>query len=145
MHHKMHHRWTEKSRQTFIEALTSTGNVSHAASVVGCNKTTVYNHRKSDPEFAAEWEEALEAGTEALEQEARRRAMGWEEERWTKDGSHTVHKHSDLLLIFLLKARRPEVYRDNPPVHVHQTPQIPDIPRAAISAELRSREGKKVN
>lgn len=46
--------------------------------------------------FAAEWDEAVDEGTDVLEDVAFRRAV---------DGS-------DRLLIFLLKARRPEKFRD---------------------------------
>jgi hypothetical protein len=51
--------------------------------------------RDDDPSFAAEWLDAAEAGIDLLEDEARRRAMAG----------------SDLLLIFLLRNRRPDVYR----------------------------------
>src|SRR5206468_803097 len=56
-----------------------------------------YDLRCADEQFADAWEDALEAGTQVLEDEARRRALD----------------RSDTLLIFLLKARRPHVYRDN--------------------------------
>jgi hypothetical protein len=52
----------------------------------------------ADPAFAAQAEDAIEAGTDELEDVARQRA---------KDAS-------DTLLIFLLKARRSEKYRERP-------------------------------
>jgi hypothetical protein len=55
--------------------------------------------RQADPAFAARADAAIEEGTDRLEDEARRRAT-------LKDGA------SDTLLIFLLKARRPETYRE---------------------------------
>ena len=71
--------------------------------------------RQADPQFAGEVNSAIEAATDLLEDEARRRAMDC----------------SDLLLIFLLRARRPRLYHqkqvltvggdmDNP-LLVHQT------------------------
>lgn len=49
-----------------------------------------------------------------LEQEARRRAVdGVEDFRLDRDGGeHTFRRYSDTLLIFLLKAKRPDVYRE---------------------------------
>lgn len=57
----------------------------------GISKSHAYELRQRDEDFALRWADAIEEGTERLEEEARRRAM---------DGS-------DTLLIFLLKARRP--------------------------------------
>jgi hypothetical protein len=56
----------------------------------------VYEWRKKDEQFNADWDDAVEQGTDLLEDVAVRRA---------KD-------HSDTLLIFLLKARRKERYAD---------------------------------
>lgn len=78
----------------FLAALERSGMVSEAARAAGVGRRTAYDRRERDEQFAQAWDEALEAATEELEQEAVRRAM---------DGS-------DLLLMFLLKARRPRVY-----------------------------------
>jgi hypothetical protein len=81
----------------FIQALTDGTQVNEAATVAGISVRTAYNHRQSDEDFALDWADAIEAGTQELERVAIQRA---------KD-------KSDVLLIFLLKARRPDVYRDN--------------------------------
>jgi hypothetical protein len=39
------------------------------------DRRTAYAHRLADPEFAADWDDALEASIDDLEGEARRRAM----------------------------------------------------------------------
>jgi len=80
----------------FIEALGSGATVSEACDEVGIGRRTAYDHRQRDEQFALRWADAIERGTEELETEAKRRAM---------DGS-------DTLLMFLLKARRPETYRE---------------------------------
>jgi hypothetical protein len=54
----------------------------------------VYQRRKEDADFARRWEEALEAGVEKLEETAWNRAV----------------EGSDTLMIFLLKAHRPDKY-----------------------------------
>lgn len=59
----------------FIEQLTASGNVSASARTAGINSTTVYNLRKTDGDFAAAWDQALEDASDDLEAEARRRAI----------------------------------------------------------------------
>ncbi len=81
----------------FLQSLIETGNVSASARVAGVNRQYAYEIRRSDPEFASQWEDAIEEGLDGLEEEARRRAKN----------------ESDTLLIFLLKAHRPKIYRDN--------------------------------
>ena len=87
---------TPKKRALFLGALTEGASVTAACDRAVITRRTVYVWRAADPEFAAAWDDAIEAGTDALEDEALRRA---------KD-------KSDTLLIFLLKARRPEKYKD---------------------------------
>lgn len=80
----------------FLELLSQTGNVTAACRGSGLSKETVYKARKTDPEFAAAWQKAEETAVDLLELEARRRAMST----------------SDTLLIFLLKAHKPDMYRE---------------------------------
>lgn len=89
-------RAVKKQRQELLDALRSGASVTAACRVVGVPRRTAYQWREDDENFAAEWADALEEGTDALEDEARRRAM----------------ESSDTLMIFLLKGRRPEVYKD---------------------------------
>ena len=90
------------------------GNVSRACEQAEIPRKTAYNWKSEDAEFADKWEEAVEQGTEELEQEARRRAFNGVDEPVFYQGETcgTVRKYSDTLLIFLLKGRRPEKYRD---------------------------------
>jgi hypothetical protein len=70
---------------------------------------------RRDEEFAAAWADAIEEATETLERVAVRRAMVGTDRPIFNGGKQvgTVREVSDTLLIFLLKARRPDVYRDN--------------------------------
>lgn len=67
-----------------------------AAKAAGIERNSVYWARAHSPEFAAEWELALADAVDRLEAEAWKRALSI----------------SDTLLIFLLKAHRPALYRD---------------------------------
>lgn len=89
---------TVKKREEFLEALRlSEGNVSKACEAAHVPRRTAYDWRGQDAHFADLWDEVVEAGTDTLEDEAFKRAKS----------------SSDLLLIFLLKSRRPEKYREN--------------------------------
>lgn len=60
-------------------------------------------------------EDAIETGTDLLEDDVRRRAVDGVEEPLFHQGKKVglTRKYSDTLLIFLLKARRPAKYRDS--------------------------------
>ena len=64
--------------------------------------------------FAAAWDDAIEDGTDLLEDEVLRRAKDGVDEPRFYEGEVCGHvrKYSDTLAIFLLKARRPEKYSD---------------------------------
>jgi hypothetical protein len=106
---------TSENREAFLDALQITANVTSACQTAGLPRTCAYDWRDADPEFAAEWELALERGSDALEDEAIRRGR----EGYLKPVFHqgkeigAVREYSDTLLIFMLKARRPAKFRDN--------------------------------
>ena len=101
-------------RPGFLAAFAETGLVIEAAKEVGVGRSTVYDERQRNETFALAWAEIEEWTTEEMEQEARRRAViGVEEPIYYKgELQGHVRKYSDPLLIFMLKARRPEVYRE---------------------------------
>ena len=74
----------------------------------------VYRTRNRNKTFRRQWDEALEQAVDLLEGEARRRATGISRDIYYAGkvvGAERVY--SDMLLIFLLKAHRPHLYRDN--------------------------------
>src|SRR5829696_6157972 len=93
---------TDEVRTKFLEALSEGMSIANAAGAAGTGRGAMYVWRREDPEFASDWDEAVEVGTDKLEDEARRRAMNG----------------SDAVLMFLLKARRPAQYKDKS-VHEH--------------------------
>lgn len=99
----------------FLKRLCETGNVSASCRKAKITRAWAYETRDNDAAFAKAWDEALEIATEALEMEARRRAEKGIPEYALVDGKRVMvsRKYSDTLLIFLLKAHRPDKYRDN--------------------------------
>lgn len=87
---------TPKKGERLRAVLRAGGSVTAACQAEGVHRSTYYAWRAAEPAFAAQADDAIEAGTDELEDVARQRA---------KDAS-------DTLLIFLLKARRSEKYRE---------------------------------
>jgi hypothetical protein len=107
-------KFDDKKKAEFLIILNDTFNVSEAVQGVGVSSATVYSARKSDPDFAAAWDDVIEFGTDELIAEGRRRAYEGVDEPVFHQGRVVGHKKrfSDQLLMFLVKANRPE-YRDN--------------------------------
>lgn len=127
---------TAKKRAIFLSSLIETGgNVSRACLVAGIARQRLYEWRTADPLFAAAWDEAVEAGTDELEEEARRRAFSGVEEPvfYQGDICGTVQKYSDTLLIFLLKGRKPDKYRERVTIDVKQLDSDIERELAAIT------------
>lgn len=120
---------TPENRVAFLETLARTANVTGTCDTVGFARNAAYDWRQSDPEFAAAWDAALQRGVNALEDIANERARAG----------------SDLLLIFLLKAHRPDKYREAPRLNITERRGVdyrhltPDAIRQRI-AELRQRQ-----
>lgn len=99
---------------TFLAEVMAGLTTSHASLVAGVSHTAVYARARRDPWFARAWREATTVSVEALEREAERRAYHGVEEPVFYRGEQcgAVRRYSDSLLMFLLRGRRPEVYRD---------------------------------
>jgi hypothetical protein len=112
---------TRERQELFLKALADTGIVSAAVEMAGTSRTRVYELRKRDPAFAAGWEEAEERAADALEAEAWRRAVVGVQEPLVSGGKVVrdddgqpiaIRRYSDALMIALLKARRPDRFKD---------------------------------
>ena len=89
-------RRTGEWRESFIAALRDSGNVRLACSMAGVSRAMAYKEKEKGNGFAAQWQDAMQDAVEMLEGIARKRAM----------------ESSDTLIIFLLKAHKPEMYRE---------------------------------
>src|SRR5262245_29315988 len=119
--------------EAFLAQLRERGNVRDSCLAAGVGRVTAYGRRKQDAAFAEAWNSALDDATDDLELEARRRARdGVRRVKFHQgqpilipvpgpdgrpllgdDGQpvlapYVEHEYSDTLLIFLLKANRPE-------------------------------------
>jgi hypothetical protein len=108
------HTEDDDRRWMFLERLAESANVTESAKAASISRRTLYNWRAADADFAKAWDEANELGTDALEDEALRRGHQGVDEpvffRGVECGA--VRRYSDTLLIFMLKARRPDKFKD---------------------------------
>lgn len=99
-------------RAKFLKKLALTANVSASARAAGISTSALYDHRARHPAFAKAWDDAIGAALDELEQAVIDRAKDGVEKPVFYGGNQigTVRSYSDALAMFLLRARRPEVY-----------------------------------
>jgi len=102
----------DRARETFLDVLRETCNVSEAARAAGIGRRTAYEWRAADPAFAEAWKEAEEIAADKLEREAWRRAVDGTDKPISFQGviTATYKEYSDRMLEILLKAHRPDKF-----------------------------------
>ena len=119
--HAVTEDFKERAREAFLAKVACGYSVTAAVAESAMSRAWFYRERSDDPAFAEAWDEALDAGTDALEDEARRRAVDGVEEPIVAMGKVardeagnvlTVRRYSDSLLTLLLKARRPDKFKE---------------------------------
>lgn len=80
---------TPEKVTAFCAALAETANIGKACAAVGMGRTTAYDWRDDDPEFAARWDRAMQIGVTALEDEVKRRAFDGVDEPLVHQGQVT--------------------------------------------------------
>lgn len=103
-----------EAKAAFLKAMSEGKSITGSANAAGIGRRTAYDWREADPVFAEAWDDAIEAGTDLLEDEAHRRAFeGVDRPVAVGKAIVEITEYSDTLTIFLLKGRRPEKFRDN--------------------------------
>lgn len=112
-----------RNYDAFLKALASGLSVTGAAAASRVDIRTLYRDREGDAALKASWDAAVEQGTDALEDEALRRASQGVDKPIFYKGElvTTVREYSDTLAIFLLKGRRPEKFKDRAQVDLGAT------------------------
>ena len=98
-----YYRELPPNKKVFLETFSEVGVVVEAAKVAEVSDRAVRFWREKDKLFAELYDLANESFIQKAELELYRRALGKKEA-----------KMSDVLLMFLLKAKRPEIYREKP-------------------------------
>lgn len=106
---------TAEEKELFLIKLRSfKGNISKAARSIKRSRSALYEQKKEDTEFGDAWEEIIESLIDDAEGELYRRAVkGVIKKHYYKGVEIAKFKeYSDTLLMFWLKGKRPEVYRE---------------------------------
>jgi 20S proteasome alpha/beta subunit len=93
----------DRQIKRFIAALTSHGTVYHAAQAAGISRQTAYRWHREDPEFADQWDEAIENAVDVIESVIYQKALSGDV----------------IAAIFYLKAQRPK-FRDRLNIDIEQ-------------------------
>ena len=132
-------RLAQRKRQRFLKALARTGNVTAACGMARLPRETAYFWRSRDPDFSLAWDEALERGLDALEDEAMRRAKDGVPEPVFYQGRVVgeTRRYSDVLAMFILKSKRREVWGERQQIDVqHDWTQFSEEERVRRALEL---------
>jgi hypothetical protein len=120
----------------FLKALAVSGVVTTACKKAKIGRTTAYKTRDEDEAFAQAWDDALDDALDGMEEEVYRRGVEGVLKPVYQGGKKvgSIREYSDTLLIFRLKAERPEKYRER--TDVRHSGKI-DVSRLS-DAELQS-------
>jgi len=133
--------WTAKARAEFIEVLRATCNVQEGLRAVGLGHSGAYYQRKHDPQFSAQWKEAIEQGYTELEMHLLRLSLFGAKtteviDDGTEDGpkrTKTVHSYNLVVALRLLLAHKDKV-------HAYRSEQGIERPGSdAIRAEIQEK------
>ena len=131
----------------FFHHLGRTGSVTVAANRAQLRRSTLYERRQDDEEFAERWARALDLGVERLQDNApsftMNRALNGTPKPVWRNGQEvgSVRQFDNRLLQFLLKAHRPDLYGDRGKA---AAPGLPfDLVKRMADAEARLAEREK--
>jgi hypothetical protein len=107
-------------QEEFFRALRVTRSITQAAEAVGMHRSTLYNEKTRNPEFARRLDEAWKLNLEDLEASAMRRAIEGTESLVIQQGRVVSHNGKNVkekkwetgLTIFMLKAHGARLYRE---------------------------------
>jgi hypothetical protein len=109
-------------RQRFLQAFALTGVVGEAARLAKVDRSTHYHVWMQDPEYQRAFADAREEAADRMEAELMDRVYNGTEEpivyqgevqRRSEGTPVTIRRKNDILLMFSLKALRPDKFRDN--------------------------------
>jgi hypothetical protein len=106
---------TRQLQEKYLEGVRKFGTLIHACQLAHVSPHTVYSWREHSETFVLQENEAQEHLTQNLEREALRRALEGFDRAVYQKGELVGYErvYSDSLMNTLLKARRPDKYREN--------------------------------
>lgn len=101
-------------QRAFLSAFAVSGVVATASKSAGCSPQRHYVAMRTNEDYRLAYDLVYKQACDALEAEARRRALeGWDEPVFQQGMKVGVkRKYSDVLMIFLMKGAMPDKYAD---------------------------------
>ena len=129
---------TPEKEAEFLARLRDTANVTRSCEECGLTRSSVYEWREDDKDFADAWDKAVDIGSDALEDEAIRRAHQGTLKPVFHQGQEcgAIREYSDTLMIFMLKARRPERFRERSSVDLSGGLDLRQVPIDELRREF---------
>lgn len=106
-------KFTPKRVEIVLRVMATGKSPTAAAKAAGVARSTLFDWREKHPEFKQLWIEAVEAGTDAIEDEMLRRAKDGVLQPVFYKGEQVaeVREFSDTLMVHTVNGRRPEKWR----------------------------------
>lgn len=125
----------ETKESLFFKALAEGDTAQQACTKSGLKSEYVYNRKASDKDFAARWQAAYDQVTDLIEFCAIKRATAGYQKPVYHRGQVVGYEpvYSDALAAFLLKGRRPAVYRDRSSLDVSGTVTLESLVNASFN------------
>jgi len=136
-----------RRRAAFLEGLRQAASVTKACAVSGLPYSTAYAWRAADEAFAVDWDAAVEQGTDRIEDEAVRRAVDGVQRPIYQGGKLVGHEtqFSDRLVELMLKARRPDKFKDRTAVEIDASGQASRMDARLEAAKKRLGDAELAN
>lgn len=128
----------DKKKNKFLNLFVTLGTISKAANEMDISRQTHYDWLNNDDQYAAAFSKAQEMAADLLEEEAVRRATGYEVpvyHQGVQVGTRVMY--SDFLLKFLLQGAKPDKYKERV-----QNENIDNIP-ASMEWEVMEDAGEE--
>jgi hypothetical protein len=126
--------WCER----FLRFLAQTGSPTVAVRLTGIDRSTMTKYRARNAQFRRDYKRAKRDAVDAMEHEARKRAVKGTLVPIYQNGRRVGYKieRSDALLMFMLRAERPEKFKDRSTVeHALAGPVVDAQRQRAILAD----------
>ena len=113
------------TQAAFLATFEQSANVTQACRAANISREMIYTWLEHDAEFSILYHQAEQIANDAIRAEIHRRGgpTGYDEQVIVGGKVQTVHKYSDVLLIFLAKSRMPE-FREKQQVEVTTNPDV---------------------
>ena len=135
------------AQRAFLAVYGELGVIKRACKVAGVGRSSHYEWMESNPEYRRAFEDAQDDAADNLEAEVYRRAVKGVRKQvgWYKGvAGGYVREYSDLLLMFALKALRPEKYRDRQEVEIRGVMANVDLTKLPDALVARIAAGESV-